>query len=193
MGVEYHDFPTIEWTVYFKNTGTGDTPIIEGVQAIDTVFGGAAAGEFLLRYHTGDLCTADSFEPHVLPLPPGAEKKIANVGGRPTQAAFPYFNLTWPGEGAIVVLSWAGQWTTQFTHDAAGGLRVRGGQELTHFVLHPGEEVRGPMMVVQFYKGEWVRAQNVWRRWMLAHNLPRPGGKLPGCKWRRAARISSGK
>ena len=23
-------------------------------------------------------------------------------------------------------------------------------------------------------------AQNLWRRWMLAHNVPRPGGKLPG-------------
>jgi alpha-galactosidase len=33
--------------------------------------------------------------------------------------------------------------------------------------------------VVQFYKGDWLRAQNVWRRWMLAHNLPRPGGQLP--------------
>ena len=56
-------------------------------------------------------------------------------------------------------------------------MRVRGGQELTHFRLHPGEEVRGPMVVVQFYQGDWLRAQNIWRRWMLAHNLPRPYGK----------------
>ena len=56
-------------------------------------------------------------------------------------------------------------------------MRVRGGQELTHFRLHPGEEVRGPMVVVQFYRGDWLRAQNIWRRWMLAHNLPRPYGK----------------
>ena len=34
-------------------------------------------------------------------------------------------------------------------------------------------------MVLQFWEGDWLRSQNIWRRWMLAHNLPRPGGKLP--------------
>ena len=58
-------------------------------------------------------------------------------------------------------------------------MRIRAGQELTHFKLLPGEEVRTPLMVLQFWKGDRIRAQNVWRRWMLAHNLPRPGGKLP--------------
>ena len=61
--------------------------------------------------------------------------------------------------------------------DDATGLQVRGGQELTRFKLHPGEEVRAPLAVLQFWKGDWIRSQNIWRRWMLAHNLPRPGGK----------------
>jgi alpha-galactosidase len=56
---------------------------------------------------------------------------------------------------------------------------VRGGQELTKFILHPGEEVRTPLVVVQFYQGEPTRAQNVWRSWMIAHNMPHPGGAAP--------------
>ena len=36
VGVQYHDYPTVEWTVYFKNTGTADSPLIENIQAIDT-------------------------------------------------------------------------------------------------------------------------------------------------------------
>ena len=56
---------------------------------------------------------------------------------------------------------------------------MRAGQELTHFKLLPGEEIRTPLMVLQFWKGDRLHAQNVWRSWMLAHNLPRPGGKLP--------------
>ncbi|MBN2290988.1 MAG: alpha-galactosidase, partial [Pirellulales bacterium] len=63
--------------------------------------------------------------------------------------------------------------------DEQTGLHVRSGQELTHFKLHPGEEVRTPLVVLQFYQGDCIRAQNIWRRWMQAHNLPRPGGKLP--------------
>ena len=51
---------------------------------------------------------------------------------------------------------------------------------MTHFKLLPGEEVRTPLSVLQFWKGgDWIRSQNIWRRWMIAHNMPRPGGKLP--------------
>jgi len=34
----YHDFPTVEWTLYFKNTGAADSPILENVQALDAVW-----------------------------------------------------------------------------------------------------------------------------------------------------------
>ncbi len=177
--IEYHDFPVIEWTLYFKNTGTVDTPLIENIRPLDTVFTRAGEDEFKLRYHTGDLCTADSYEPHVQNLPPNFEKNIANTGGRPTQSAFPYFNLGTGNEGMLIVVSWAGQWSTQFVRDQHSGIKVSAGQELTHFILHPGEEVRTPMIVLQFWQGDPLTAQNVWRRWMVAHSLPRPGGKLP--------------
>ena len=35
VAVEYADFPVVEWTVYFKNGGRADTPILANVQAID--------------------------------------------------------------------------------------------------------------------------------------------------------------
>lgn len=175
--VEYLQFPIVEWTLHFQNTGTTDTPLIEEIAAIDARFGASSAGAAVLRHHTGDLCTADSYAPHAEQLSPGTAKRISNTGGRPTQSAFPYFNLVWPDRGIIVVLSWAGQWTMQFGPEPAGQVHVRGGQELTHFRLHPGEEVRSPLVVVQFYKGDWLRGQNIWRQWMVAHNLPRPGGK----------------
>jgi alpha-galactosidase len=177
VGIEYLDFPTIEWTLYFKNSGVADTPILSDIQAIDTRIERNDAGEFTLHRHTGDICAPESYQPHLETMPPKSETHIANTGGRPTQSAFPYFNIEWPGEGLICVVSWAGQWASHFARDEANGLRIRAGQELTHFTLHPGEEVRSPMVVLQFYKGDWLRAQNVWRRWMFAHNLPRPGGK----------------
>ncbi len=31
VAVEYHDFPTVEWTLYLKNTGSADTPILSDV------------------------------------------------------------------------------------------------------------------------------------------------------------------
>jgi len=177
--VEYSDFPIIEWTLFFKNTGTTDTPILADIQAVDTRFERGAQGEFVLHHHIGSPCAPNDYQPLETPLPPKAEKRIATSGGRPTNSDLPYFNIAWPGAGVIVVIGWPGQWAAKFTRDERNGLRVQGGQELTHFTLHPGEEVRGPLVVLQFWKGDRIRSQNIWRRWMLAHNLPRPGGKLP--------------
>lgn len=177
VAVEYHDFPTIEWTLYFRNNGTVDTPLLTDIQAIDTWFRRGKEGEFTLHHNTGSPAGPNDYEPHATPMPPAATQRIATSGGRSTNSNMPYFNVAWPGQGVIVVLGWPGQWAAEFNRDDGAGLHVRGGQELTRFKLHPGEEVRTPLVAVQFWKGDVVRSQNVWRRWMLAHNLPRPGGK----------------
>jgi alpha-galactosidase len=49
---------------------------------------------------------------------------------------------------------------------------------LTHFTLYPDEEVRAPRTVLQFWSGNYIRSQNIWRQWMLAYNTPHPNGKL---------------
>jgi len=179
VAVVYHDFPTVEWTLYFKNTGTTDTPILESIQALDTQFRRGPVGEFVLHHLRGDSNTPDSYEPLATTLGPKDRQRFVPPGGRPTEGQWPYYNIQWADQGVIAVIGWPGQWAAEFTRDETTGLRVRGGQELTHFKLHPGEEVRTPLVVLQFYRGDRIHAQNTWRRWMLAHNLPRPGGKLP--------------
>lgn len=178
--IEYADFPTVEWTLHFKNTGAADTPILSNIQAVDLLLARTGQGEFVLNHHAGDNCTPDSYEPRRLTLSPKSEHHFAPAGGRPTSVGFPYFNVEWPGEGLILVIGWPGQWAAHFTRDEGAGLRVHGGQELTHFRLRPGEEVRSPLVTLQFWQDDRMRAQNVWRRWMLAHNSPRDrDGKPP--------------
>ncbi len=174
--VEYGDYPTVEWTVYFKNTGSRDTPILEDIQTLDTQFH-RNAGEFRLHHFIGSLCAPNDYQPLEAALTPNATKRITTQGGRPTNSDLPYFNIEKGVGGVIAVVSWAGQWAAEFSCDAGNALRVRGGQEVTHFRLHPGEEVRSPMAVLQFYRGDWIRGQNIWRSWMFDHNLPMPCGK----------------
>ena len=176
--VEYADYPTVEWTLDFQNTGDQDTPIIGGIQSLDTSFVHSTDGELSLHSIKGDSCTADSYQPFTESMPAGFSKRMASQGGRPTNGSFPYWNIATGDGGYLAVLGWPGQWSAQFERDATKVLRIHAGQELTHFKLHPGEEVRSPLAVLQFYKGDWIRGQNLWRRWMVAHNLPRPGGKL---------------
>jgi alpha-galactosidase len=176
-GVEYHDFPVVEWTLYFENAGSADTPILENIRAIDTWFQRNNGDEFLLHHFRGSPALADDFEPFELKLTPNLEKHIATSGGRPTDHSLCYFNIDQTDSGVIVGLGWPGQWSADFSRDDARAVRVQAGQELTHFKLLPGEKVRSPMTALLFWTGDWLRGQNVWRKWMLAHNLPRPAGK----------------
>jgi alpha-galactosidase len=190
VGIEYLDYPCVEWTLYFKNTSDQDTPILSDIQALDlqverTPGAGRNKGEFLLHHNTGSQTRPSDYQPHETILDPGAELILAGAGGRPTRKHLSYYNLELSAsEGIIIAVGWPGQLATRLNRDQESGLRIRSGQELTHFKLLPGEEVRSPLIVLQFWKGgDWLRAQNVWRRWFIAHNLRRPGGKLPPIQW----------
>ena len=180
--VVYRDFPAVEWTVYFKNTGKADTPLLEDIQGLDAWFQREAGGEFVLHGNRGDWCAAEGLLPWRREMEPRDEQRFAPWGGRPTNGpdGWPYYNVQMPGGGFILAVGWPGQWECVFLRDDARGLRVMAGQELTHLVLRPGEEIRTPLIALLFWKGADVtRAQNVWRRWMLEHNLPRVQGRLP--------------
>ena len=179
IAIEYQDFPTVEWTLSFRNTGSNDTPIVENIQALDIQLDRGHTGEFLLRHHMGSPANGSDYGPLESPLPPGQSKRIGASGGRSTNSDWSYFNLQCQDRGWILAVGWPGQWAAEFARDSARGLRIRAGQELTRFKLLPGEEVRGPLIVLQFYEGAWIRAQNLWRRWMMAHSMPMPGGRLP--------------
>ena len=184
VAVRYRDFPTIEWTVYFKNTGAADTPLLENIQALDVHWerAGGAAGEFLLHHEFGTFYpnSPADFMPQESVLGPGQTKRFIPSKGRACADVMPYFNLARSAtSGVIVVVGWPGAWAAEFARDDKTGVRVTAGQELTHLRLHPGEEIRTPLMVLQFWRGDWIAAQNTWRRWMIAYNLPRIGGQPP--------------
>jgi alpha-galactosidase len=179
VAVEYADFPTVEWTLYFKNAGSADTPILEKIQALDVQLSRSGDGDFLLHHNVGSPANGNDYGLLETPLGRKATKRLAGAKGRPTGADWSYFNLEWSGAGLIVAVGWPGQWAAELVRDGGRGLHLRAGQELTHFKLLPGEEVRSPLIVLQFWKGNWIAAQNVWRRWMMAHSMPHPGGRLP--------------
>jgi alpha-galactosidase len=179
VGIEYRDFATVEWTLYFKNTGSHPTPLLEKIQALELQLERDAAGEFQLHHNIGSPADGNDYGPLQTTLRPKASKRLGGAGGRPTNTDWSYFNVEWPGRGVIVSVGWPGQWAAELTRDAGRALHIRAGQELTHLKLTPGEEIRSPLMVLQFWRGDWIRSQNLWRRWMMAHSMPKPGGQLP--------------
>ncbi len=180
VATTYLDFSAVDWVATFTNSGSVDTPILENVQALDEAWQRGGEGEFLLHHAVGSPANGSDYGPLETPLGPDVAKRIGAAGGRPTNTDLSYFNLEWNGQGVVMAVGWPGQWLAEFQRDNTQKLHIRAGQELTHLKLLPGEEVRTPLMALLFWEGkDWIRGQNLWRSWMIAHNLPRPGGHLP--------------
>ena len=178
--VVYADYPVVEWTCYFTNAGSRPTPILQQVRALDMSWQRRGEDEYTLHYIKGDSNTPDSYQPLQEKLVPRFSKTYAPVGGQSTNGAFPYYHLDMHTEGLLLALGWPGQWSCSFIRDEQCGLRITAGQELVHLYLEPGEQIRTPLAVLMFRHGRNVtRGQNLWRRWMLRHNTPRPRGNAP--------------
>lgn len=180
VSVEYSDYPAVEWTVYLANRGNQPTPLLENIRGIDARFPSLASST-TLRTIRGDNYSASSYEPLEFPLGPEV-RHFTPVSGRPTNGSWPYFNLDAGKAGMMLAIGWPGQWQASFT-ERNGQVHVVGGQQTTHLRLMPGEEIRTPLTALLFWHREdWIMAQNLWRRWYVEHNMPRPGGELPSAQ-----------
>jgi len=179
VALDYADYPAVEWLLHFSNTGKTNSPIIAKIQALDCNLPAAGEG-FVLHRALGEGNSAQSFAPVEELLPPGdlRERVFAPRGGRSSDGNMPYFNVDWRGGGMLLAIGWSGQWEAGFQPLADGGLRVRAGQQLTHFTLHGGETVRSPRIVLAFWQGrDDLRGNNILRQLVLSHYLPQRDGK----------------
>ena len=117
QAIEYRDFPTVEWTVYLRNTGQKDSPLLTDILPLDTRFERSPGAEFVLHHQTGSPCLPTDYEPFATELKPATTKRISAAGGRPTNSDLPYFNLEWLGQGLIAVVGWPGQWAAEFVRE----------------------------------------------------------------------------
>jgi alpha-galactosidase len=198
VAVDYADYPVLEWTVWFKNTGAADAPVIKDVQGLDNTWQHGEKTDFLLRSYRGDDYDQRSiYEPSVTNMWPGRPMDFAPTSwsgtvadGRSSTGAFPYFAIEEAGfgdfaarpvhRGILLAIGWPGRWRAEFVRDDKTGLLIRAGQDQTRFRLKPGESFRSPLIALLFFEGgDRIRTQNLWRRWMIAHNVPRPNGQLP--------------
>ena len=178
--VEYSDFPVVEWVLYFKNEGTNDSLLLENIRVLDCRISGGANNLFLLHHNIGSLADGNDYKPLETPLKPGTKKRLSAGNGRSTGADLSYFNLEKrPDEGYIFAVGWPGQWFCDLECKEGNVVTIKAGQEICRFKLKPGEEIRTPLIVVLFWEGDWLRGQNLWRRWMMKHSMPKPSGKLP--------------
>ena len=170
---EYQDYPVVEWVAWFTNDGSAPTPVISDILALDGEVKGLSP---VVHHCNGDFYSADGYTPQATPLPEGDVLRFAPNGGRPCDGAFPYYRIAFETWGLSLAIGWPAQWAVSY-RGLADGVHVQAGQERTHLRLMPGERIRTPRIAVLSWAGDAARAVNLWRRWYLAHILPRPNGQ----------------
>jgi len=174
----FKDFPAVDWVVELQNNGGQDSPLIEDILALDLSLKAAAQERLRLHHANGSSCRKDDFLPLVSELGPGARVELKPVGGRSSNGVLPFMNLQGGEGGLILGVGWSGQWQAQFEH-APGELRLRAGMEHTCLRVRPGERIRSPRILLLAWEGREVEdGQNLLRRLLAAHYLPRVHGEL---------------
>jgi alpha-galactosidase len=177
LATVFKDFTAVEWFLRFENSGDKDTPILESIQALDVTLNTGLARKLTLDQINGDDASERSFVPSERELAPGQKVALAPVGGRPSSGTFPMFNLQEGARGFFTAIGWTGQWAASLDRDQAGTTRLKSGMELTHLLLHPGESIRTPRILLLPWSGERRDAHNQFRRLLLAHYLPKVDGR----------------
>ena len=196
------EYGEVEYALWFENTGSEPSGVLEQVKVADLDFKGAQP---LLRGCLGDHQNQyAAYEKDLLKEP----VNFRSDGGRATHVVFPYFDLVHGNGGTLMALGWAGTWQADFTTHAPSsknisqgegtssspsgflplgkrgdGRGVLGGGSTTHFsaascndfrsVLMPGERVRTALVVMLPYQGRnYDDATNLWREWFVKYNMP---------------------
>ncbi|MBI2299371.1 MAG: alpha-galactosidase [Armatimonadetes bacterium] len=183
----FTDYPAVEWVLRFTHRGAADSPKIEALDALDLGLD-APRGSVVLHHAHGSNCTETDFLPIDTELKPNTAVDLAPVGGRSSDGRLPFFNLGWPGGGLVGAVGWSGQWRLHAGRDQGGPIRLTAGQQTVSLVLHPGESIRSPRILLVSYQGDRWRGHNLLRRVILDHYTPHRDGQpvLPpvsACGW----------
>ncbi len=153
---------TCQWTVYIKNTGSGNSGIISDFYALDSSF---ATGNSDLYYSMGSDTAASDFSLIKKKLT-AAERNFGGVDGKPTEAYLPYFNIYGENLRMILGIGWTGQWAASLS-ESKGETDITVKQERFSAYLLPGEEVRSPLVSLSFYETDNpLKGFNVFRKWI---------------------------
>lgn len=159
----YEDYATCEWTVYIKNNGADNSPVISNFYAADYK---VDTGLSTLYVSKGSSSDNDDFElskTYISTIP-----MVFNANGGRTSSTLPYFNISGQNCGVIMATGWTGQWYATVAQNLTG-VTLKAKQEYFRAYLTAGEQVRSPLVSMTFYNGDnALKGFNTFRNWESA-------------------------
>ena len=177
----FEKFAAIEWLLNFKNTGSNDTPILSDVQALRADLSlGLENTPVVIHTLKGDFCNETSWQPEAFSLAKNEEKTFAPLGGRPSNAVMPFWNIARNpandkevSEGVFVTLGWSGQWSAKFQKTDEHQTSLQAGQEQIATTLHANESIRSPRILLMPWHGRRIDSHVLWRRLLMFEYAPK--------------------
>jgi alpha-galactosidase len=170
-----------DWVLRFENAGPADTPLIENVQALDLNVETPLPRGVPYRLHKTHGGTPDpvQFEPGVVPVDAKHPQTLDAGHGRSSGKDLPFFKIETGLGSMIVAVGWSGYWKAAFECQDNKHLRVSAGLEKTRFLLHPGEKVRSPRILVMRRAGDTLESNARFRQLLYKHYAAKRNGKTP--------------
>ena len=159
----YEEHASCDWTVYVKNNGEENSPVVSELYAMDSAIPtGKAADAY---FSPGSFSEADDYETMKSKL--AFIPMVFSANGGRTESFLPYFNIHGKDCGAVLAVGWSGQWYTSLAQTFKG-THVKAKQETLKGYLLPGEEVRSPLISLTFYCGDnAVKGFNCFREFAV--------------------------
>ena len=179
--IRFSDFPALEWLLYFENTGTKDTPIIQDIQSLDLTLQSPLSNDIPYRLHktNGAPSNPTDFEVSIAVINKENAESMGGGEGRSSNKDFPFLKIE-TGQGSIIIaVGWSGQWHANVECKDDKQLRVTAGLEKTRFLLHPGEKVRSPRMLVLHWEGDTLESNAQFRQLIYKHYVAMRNGEKP--------------
>ena len=179
--IRYADFPAVEWLLYLENTSAKDTPIIESLLALNLMLPSQPDEDDAYRLHSSNGAPSNptDFEPRVVDLERGGFQVLGAGGGRSSNKDFPFFKIESPQSSLIAAVGWSGQWRAGIDCRADGRPHLTAGLEKTRFLLHPGERVRSPRILLLNWPGDTLESNAQFRQLIYKHYVARRDGRRP--------------
>ena len=179
---EYPQNGCLEWVVRIKNVGSTDSPVLSDLMALDLFIPLRSNGTTSTVYHSsgaggGDGGGIEAFKYSGTTLKQGGSVNLSNPGGGKTANWLPFFNLDLGDRGIIGALGWAGRWMIRIDRLQSDTIRLQSGMIKLHTVLHPGEEIRTPGILLMAWEGDRNEGHNRFRRHILENHTPRNNGQ----------------
>jgi len=178
--VSFADFPAVEWIFHFQNNGSSDTPILADVQSLQLYCQEPwidSSTQYRLYKTNGAPSNPTDFEAETIRMQIGDSEVMGGGGGRSSNKDFPFFKIEAAGVSYIIAVGWSGQWLSEVSCEQDGSLHVEAGLEKTHFLLHPGERVRMPRMLVFRWEGDTWESNAQFRQLIYEHYAAKRSGE----------------